>query len=283
MAALVIVTSSCGQAQWMAQNSRAQDFYGKVIDQHGDPVAGVTATGTALEIQGVDVGEKRSSFTTTTDALGNFQFTGLHGWRLNVEVQRAGYEMKVTPATYRPPNPEVKTTAEQRVTFVMWKLTGPEPMVHANIRNSIPCDGTATHFDLLTGRRVKSGGDLTVRLTRTPLNIDGRTPFDWNVTFEVEGGGLVPITDLYPNEAPASGYQSSITFERHAGDQVPNPSQMSANYYFKARDGKVFGRVAIRVYANFQPPPTAFRAEIFANPAGSRILEFDESRQLLKP
>jgi hypothetical protein len=51
-------------------------------------------------------------------------------------------------------------------------------------------------------------------------------------------------------------------------------------YYFKSKDGQVYGRMTINITADFQPPPTYFGAEIYANPAGSRNLEFDPKKQI---
>jgi hypothetical protein len=44
----------------------------------------------------------------------------------------------------------------------------------------------------------------------------------------------------------------------------------------------MFGRMTIKIMADYQPPPTLFRAEIYANPAGSRNLEFDPSKRIIR-
>jgi len=50
--------------------------------------------------------------------------------------------------------------------------------------------------------------------------------------------------------------------------------------YFKSKDGKVFGRMNVEITADYQPPPTVFRADILANPAGSRNLEYDPKKRI---
>lgn len=56
------------------QDNQSQDFYGRVIDQLGQPVIGAAVT---VEIS-VSVG-RGGTQKTQTDAEGNFQFTGLRG------------------------------------------------------------------------------------------------------------------------------------------------------------------------------------------------------------
>jgi hypothetical protein len=162
----------------------------------------------------------------------------------------------------------------------MWKSRGTEPMKHLTIRAYIPCDGNVTRFDLLSGKQDPNG-DFGVSLIRNPTNIIPNKPFNWSVTFEATNGGLQGITNIYPYEAPMGGYQSRITF-----DFPTNTPQWSSLFtpalYFKSKDGKVFGRMAVKIMADFQPPPTLFRAEIYANPGGLRNLEFDSSKQIFR-
>jgi len=62
-----------------------------------------------------------------------------------------------------------------------------------------------------------------------------------------------------------------------ADDKNWTPSA-SGSFYFKS--GQTYGRLTINVTANFQPPPTYFGADIYANPSGSQNLEFDSSKQI---
>jgi len=267
------------EAIWASQNAQAQDFYGKVIDQHGQPVAGATALGTLLWIQGVDVGEKKEQHATQTDQNGEFQFTGFHASRLAVAVTKEGYEMGRSPGVYQAPNTENKTAPAERAIFHMWKLKGAEPMRAYSISTAIPCDGTPTSYNLLTGEKVSGGGDLVIRLVRTPVDINRGKPFDWSVTLEIARGGLMEMSDLYPNEAPADGYQPSITINM-SSDMKNWQAALTRSFYFKSRDGQNYGRLAINIQADFQPPPTYIGAEVHVNPSGSRNLEFDPAKAI---
>jgi len=152
-------------------------------------------------------------------------------------------------------------------------------MVAYSISTAIPCNGTPASFDLLTGKKVSSGGDLVVTLTRNPVNISRGTPFDWSVTLSVTDGGLMEIKDLYPNEAPATGYQPSITFNMPK-NMKDWDAALNRSFYFKGENGKNYGRMTIDIQADFQPPPTLFGANVLINPAGSRNLEFDPSKEI---
>ena len=263
------------QSVWDANNQTQQDIYGKVVDQDGHPVAGVDVTGIARQINGYN--EKFTSYKTQTDANGLFQFTGLRGYRLDADVVKAGYEIIYQGGMVKPQGP---STPDNRVIFNMWKQHGAEPMKHVKLHSYIPCDGNVTRFDLLTGKK-NPDGDLSVSLTRNPLDIDRKKPFDWTLTLQITNGGFQAITNIYPNEAPADGYQSSMIF--HYGAAATNwTSQIQPKLYFKGENGRFYGQMTLKVMTDFQPPPTLFDAEIYANPGGSRNLEFDPSKQIMR-
>jgi len=257
------------------QNKQPQDFYGKVIDQHGEPVAGVTVTGSLIIDTGEDL-KTKEIHTTQTDAEGLFQFTGGEGSEIAVVVNKAGYEMGDRGEGYKGPVGK-KTSPTDRAILTMWKLKGAEPMVHTRIEVGIPCDGTQRNFDLLTGHRVENGGDLTVSFARDPVDIVRGKPFDWKLILGVPEGGLLEIADLYPNEAPADGYQPNVQIDMPATTNKWTPD-FNGSYYLESRGEKIFGRVTVRLTGNYEPPPTHFEIDAYLNPAGSRNLEIDSSK-----
>jgi hypothetical protein len=194
-------------AHFLIGNAKSQDFYGKVVDQYGQPVIGANVIGYLRLDEGLGINdEKVEEYKTKTDTEGLFQFTGLHGAQFGQKVSKAGYEMGQGTGFYVSPNSEDKTSPTQRAIFNMWKFRGTEPMIHVEAGAGIACDGSPTRFDLLSGKK-SSNGDLIVKLTRNPVNIDRRRPFNWSVTLEIPNGGFQEITNLYPNEAPVEGYQ----------------------------------------------------------------------------
>jgi hypothetical protein len=251
--------------------SKPMDIYGQVVDQSGQPVVGVKVQGYVR----VGIGDDEEH-DTDTDSQGRFHFLGLRGQGLGIRLQKQGYEYGYKIPYRRPENylPDPNNPA----IITMWKLRGAEPMVHIQINSDVPCDGSVKRFDLLSNKQNNSG-DLIVKLTRNPINIDRRKPFDWSVTLEITNGGLQAVTNLYPNEAPAQGYQPSLTLD-FSTNAVGWKNEIHNMYYFKSNSGQVYGRIVIHILADRPRPPTYFDAEIYANPAGSRNLEFDPQKQI---
>jgi hypothetical protein len=263
------------QERWNAENSKPLDFYGKVIDQLGAPITGVKVNARV----GLYVSFTRSGgkdFFTETDSTGRFSFVGIRGAGAGFVLKKEGYIYDQRSPSSSRPNDYVPNV-DKPVVFTMWKLQGAEPMVHAKVHAYVPCDGTATSYDILTGHKA-ADGDLVLTLTRTPVDIVRGRRFDWKATVELRnGGGVIPINETYPNEAPAEGYEPKLTVEMSASMKGWDAA-FERSYYFKS--GRVYGRMTVSIQADFQPPPTSFDVEIYANPSGSRNLEFDPAKAI---
>jgi hypothetical protein len=264
----------------------SMDTYGKVVDQDGQPVADAKVRGWL----GFEDAEDEEH-DTKTDAQGRFHFLGLHGRELEIFPEKEGYDFNIDMkfAVNRPNN--YLPDPNNPLIVHMWKLHGAEPMVHVKIQSSVSCDGTANRFDLLTTKMngtetdihaSNNNGDLVVKLTRNPLSIDSRNrdkPFNWSLTLAITNGGLEEITNIYPNEAPVEGYQPTITLN-FPTNMVGWKNEINNSYYFKS--GQVYGRMTLYIDASRPSPPTYFNAEIYANPNGSRNLEFDSSKEIIR-
>jgi hypothetical protein len=264
------------------ENRHTIGIYGKVIDQDGNPIVGADVTGSVSRMQGWYEDFKWVSHTTQTDTNGLFQFVGLTGAGWNLSVKKDGYEIDYRKG-YSGPKCSTdgsQTKPDNHVILTMYKRHGAEPMIHIKLHSYIRCEGTVTRFELLTGKK-NPDGDFEVSLTRNPFNIDPRKPFDWILTLEITNGGFQVVTNIYPNEAPADGYQPQIVFHYEPGSSNWT-SQIQPQLYFKGENGQVYGRMTLKVMTDYQPPPTLFNADIYANPKGSRNLEFDRSKQIMR-
>jgi hypothetical protein len=265
------------QSVWAANNQTPQDFYGKVIDQYGQPVVGARVNGDLMFIRGFDIGEGKEVHTTQTDADGLFQFTGLRGWELAVAPSKSGYELGRNMTAMTLPAGG-KTSTDNRAIFKMWKLKGAEPMTHMEFDSRVPYDGTSASFDLATGKKVVSG-DLRVTLLRSPLQIQrGRDKFDWTVTIEMLNGGILPENDLYPNWAPDSGYRPSFEASMKATD-IPWSRNLYQNFYFRNVQGQ-YGRLFVDLSTDSMRSDTGITIQTWVNPSGSQNLEFDSTKQI---
>jgi hypothetical protein len=267
------------EAFMSAQNARSLDFYGKVIDQHGDPVAGVKITAAVGRIVSLTEsgGEK---FYAETDSAGKFSFVGIHGSGVGYLLSKDGYTFSQRqPASSRPK--DYVPDLDNPMVFHMWKLQGAEPMVHTAFDSRVSYDGQTTAFDLIAGRKA-NGGDLRITLTRNPLQVRrGVDRFDWTVQIQMAGGGLVETSDLYPYEAPESGYQP--TFDLSVAKDAPSWTQrLTKTFYVQNAKGN-YGRVTIDLTTDSERPQgTGIAIETWLNPSGSRDLEFDPA-QVIKP
>ena len=77
------------QAMLMAQNRQPLDFYGKVIDQNGEPVVGATVEGGIL-LNKDFVHSASEAHYTITDSSGLFHFLGVHGVKMGIRPKKDG-------------------------------------------------------------------------------------------------------------------------------------------------------------------------------------------------
>jgi hypothetical protein len=260
-------------------NAKPINVYGKVIDQFDQPVVGAKVNGGTLLM----ISFERSggeTVSTVTDAQGRFSFTGLHGARFGLEIEKAGYkydtQLNVNWWNNYKPDPD------NPAVFHMWKLQGAEPMVHTKFDSRVPYNGQAVAFVILTGRKTSSG-DLQITLIRNPLQVQrGGAPFDWSVQIQVAGGGLVGTSDLYPDEAPEGGYQPTFAFSM-TKDAANWTQRLTKTYYIHTANGD-YGRVNIDLTTDSERPQgTGITIETWLNPVpGDRNLEFDPT-QAIKP
>ena len=257
------------------QFKQPRSFYGKVIDQNGQPIAGVDVTGSIEILNDAGDGLQTQTFATQSDSEGLFDFTGKTGAPIKFIVKKEGYLMGQRGEGYQGP-PSEKTTPNNRAILTMWKPHGAELLVGSSIDAKIPHDGTPTFFDIATGKE-SSSGDLQVVLSRFPLQIGPGLvhPYDWQCKVEILRGGLLSENDSYPYWAPEGGYQPSFEFEI-SSNSVPWRNQLEQSFYIKTPQGQ-YGRMQFSIYSATTPATVQMNFTI--NPSGSQNLEPDQAKQ----
>jgi len=250
----------------------SQDFYGKVMDQRGQPVVGATVTGTIIRESG---GIGNESTKIKTDSRGLFQFTGLRGHSLNVALEKAGYQIEGHGVGLRNVNgPDSNPT--NRAIFTMWKLKGPEPMIHDHKDYKLKADNRVYTIDLIAKSMIEGTnmeGDLLVKFQR-PQQINRREHFDWSFTMSAIGGGLLGATNNeYLNEAPEKDYDPSYSISMSSTNSHWNWGD-EGTFYVKSRNGKVYGHIHVKTDAESRDG-SSLEIDSYINPSGSRNLEFD--------
>lgn len=248
------------------------EFYGKVLDQHDNPVAGAKiqiSLNTIFEILNRDL---------FTGADGTFSLSGVSGKFLSVNVfgldgytgvqaTKFGDYNYAEPGehNFHVPNPN------KPVVFRLWKYDNPEPLYRKTIDSNVRTDGKVGWFDLKSGNSGKGGLGVSV-MDRSQKN--GK---EVQVTYKLIGGegcSLLESKDDPMFSAPAAGFQKEIVHEVHwkEGDasQV-EPGKF--RFYFRDADGNYAAVNANLRFASDVKCDVFFH--ILQNPSGSRNLEYD--------
>lgn len=211
-------------------------------------------------------------YKTKTDSKGLFRLTGLRGALLNITVEKKGYISLKFEGSWRNVHTSM-LTANNRKTFKIWKLGEPQQLIsHHLTRIGIPVDGRPVQFDLFSGKRVYSDGQLIVRLNRNPRVIPPRTRYDWTLELRIPNGGLVATNDDFMYSAPENGYQE--TFKYNMPKDAENwTAAINQQFYIELDNGKYFGCLVVRLLTIHDTPPLGINLDIVLNPSGSRDLQ----------
>jgi alpha-tubulin suppressor-like RCC1 family protein len=262
------------------QDNQSQDFYGKVVDQHGQPVIGADVT-----VQ-INLGVGRGSTQKVeTDGAGLFECTGLRGQSLTITLEKKGFQIEGHGLGQ---HNGTDTAPDNRMVFTMWKLKGPEPMLHNELNaRKIQPDGRVFTIDFLKNEITEGtnvAGDILVQIKRPPA-VKPREQYDWSFVMTAIDGGFIEVTnDIYLNEAPQSGYQQQYQMNRYATNVVNYSTyplyRTDRTFFLKSRGGKVYGHFHINeLDPDYRGGMASLRIESYINPAGSRNLEFDPAKQ----
>lgn len=269
------------------------EFYGRVVDQNGDPVPHADVGYTAAD----KFNASGSNYTGQTDAQGYFQITGISGAALGVAVRKAGYYFihnpsdrslptstatfgySMGPDSYR----RVPPTKDKPAVFVLHKMGATEPLVHVGTRYyKVSKDGQPIDVNLETGREVPAGqGDVRFERWANDQKKNQRRHFDWRFRIAVPGGGLVERNGQFDFEAPEDGYEENVEIDMPASLGDKWRSTVDRSYFVKMRDGR-YARFNVTIQAAHDNP--TFRSDAYLNPTpGSRNLEYDPSKTVKAP
>ncbi len=254
------------------------NFYGEVIDESNNPVAGASISfgWTDLSKEGY------SRASTTSDANGLFALEGKTGEHLSVWVGKDGYyssKSNLDSFFYSGKNENFVPNPGTPIVFYLRKKEQAEPLIHIGgiglhtMRDYLlAADGTPTDVSLFTGNLTPAGqGDLQVEFQAGPPLDNFPSRITWQCQVTVPGGALVQTSEEFPFLAPEDGYQVSDAWSVTVTNWTETVNQQ---YYVKLRNGN-FGRVKLRVIG--APGRAYFRMESFLNPSGSRDLEWQDS------
>ena len=248
-------------------------FYGRVIDQNGNPVTDADVGYTAAD----KFNASGSHYTGKSDTEGLFQISGIKGGGLLVGVGKHGYypvngkssgsfAYGMGADSYRQAAP----TKDNPAIFLLHKGGATEPLIQVSSRQiDVPRTGQTMSIDLATGQTGQ--GSLQVA---SWIGDSKQRRFDWRYLLSVAGGGLVERKEQFDFQAPVDGYQPAIEVNMAATAEQWT-SRLTRQYFARLADGR-HARFSIRFYAGSR---NFVVLESYLNPnPGSRNLEFDPNK-----
>ncbi|MFZ4774283.1 MAG: carboxypeptidase-like regulatory domain-containing protein [Terrimicrobiaceae bacterium] len=260
-------------------------FYGKVIDQNGQPVQGAK-----IRFQWTD-----TSLAGTTEKLGESDAKGLFslqnekGKNLGVYVSKDNYHAighgrgNFEYAAFFEPN-YIDPDSSRPVVFNLVKKIAAEPLVVGNTIKKLSYDRGEYFYDLLRGTLSQHRpNEVGLKFTITRSQTAQGQAFDW--TWAVEGIHIaVRVTDEeFPQLAPDDKYVPSWDIDQKA---TTEHFQRQAHVQFYLRtEGGCHGRVALGLsHPNAREVGPTLSVKSFLNPKpGSRNLEFDPAKVVKSP
>ena len=218
-------------------------FYGKIIDQHGDPVPDAEVKYELLNGIGGTPPIKGKS-----DLAGDFSIAGIHGFAVGVSVSKSGYrgippqDNKVTSSGFFEYNLAAGRPAamhkETPAVFTLQKVGVLEPLT--KIYQLLDLNGNGTPFEFSLDQQ--GGHTVIMKLVshRNELPEGQRLKFNWSFEFLVPAGGLVKREDAMSFEAPEAGYVPRDLLDRPTS--MPNGhggwgSLETLSYFIRFNDG----------------------------------------------
>lgn len=248
------------------------NFYGKVVDENNQPVAGASVDYTWSTLSPTGTLKKHDE----SDGSGLFSIHET-GSGINMTVSKEGY--------YTNPNEKLRNyeyanhgngvfipdTANPVVFHLRKKGAGADLItsqsgISPDFPIHIPRDGTPVKLDLMH-RKVGDSGQIQISENKPEHNV-WQQAASWSFRMEIPDGGFVEENDQFPFEAPGSGYQSVVDLQFQKGNTNWSES-INKNYYIKFGNPPRYGRFQVQTDISAGGAIVTYAI----NPDGSRNLE----------
>lgn len=257
-------------------------FFGRVVDQDDQPLAGVS-----VEFSWTDLSAKGTSqAATTSDSAGRFELLGRTGKSLSVKVTKEGYypyrDFSWNSYEYGSPFGRHFPDKNAPVLFRLKKQGKVEPLFAWTAGLQVTNDGTVTVFQLQPAV-VTERGDLRLQCKLGPEN--PARHFDWEFSMAIPGGGFVAIDEEFPFLAPENGYVDTVAFTATADDPGWKPGFVRREFYVRLSNPVRYGRIRVE----FDPATIRYYKHssvllsFWINPSGSRVLEASKGEPMKIP
>lgn len=249
-------------------------FYGKIVDQYGNPVPGVVVK---YKAQSQYLAAGTGFGKTTTDEDGRFNTRGAEGVGLSIrKFIKPGYQFSGIQDFDNFQRFEHSIlwrdfTIDSPYVFKAWKVDR-YPEVNTG--------GTTFGFDLGELYSMDFTAPYVTNVKhKKKLDLDLQVRFDrddagWRVKLLVPDGGLIETDDLFMNLAPEEGYRQEINYSGPKEKYI----SIKKKYYIHSR-GKFYGYLSadIRPYHR-NKAMSAIRFRYVMNLENGRELTVRETR-----
>jgi hypothetical protein len=288
---LILLVSLCLPVACMgAQQVVVKDveivFYGKVVDQYYQPVAGAEVHADIFRSQ-ADKNIKTPSTKVKTDKKGLFT---IKGKGLSIFIAGIGVDGYEFLSHKNPDRSFEYSSAYRNASFVpdqtaplifrMQKIKGePAYLIHqpALERNFLPTENRGYNLNLggnwidAKGQFQNNSGHVDLRI-KCGLSKD-KNKMELTITSMDSNSGVLSSKKLF-QEAPLAGYAPEITIEV----DIPERYQERKIYiYAKARGGMMYSRLDCQL--SVRPSNLLISMDVWTNPEHSRNLKYDKAFQ----
>lgn len=259
----------------------AINFWGKIVDQDGAPLPGVTIIYTYAIHHGNDLGvawmerEERKG-EIVSDGSGSFAITGLTGHDLVIEsLSKPGYMYRMRHSlTYdfggNMPERRFQSRQDEPVRFAMVNEGTLERLIHKRGRINVSGTGTPGPWNLWEGE-PDPNGELIIMFRREPAVLKWSDRLStWSADLQIVGGELIEaLWEEDVHRAPASGYSATVPYPK----QPQKEGVGVRSFYLRTANGN-YGRIQVELYPGDDGPTARCFITSDMNPrSGSRNLE----------
>ena len=262
------------------------EFFGKVIDEKEQPVAGTLIefawSGTHEKYGGDGVGKR----TLTSDSDGMFSLAGVEGKGMTVYVSKEGYYRRSESNGWFEyagfwESTFIEPDRSKPVIFRLVKRPLAEPTYRIGSRIFLEPPGLETHLNLLSPTvQSNAPADLHVRITR-PSGASYEKPFDWSVAIEgTSGAEIVETSDEFMLQAPVDGYKPNLV--RDYKNPTGNARQ-KIRFYVRSKVRKFYAAVDFEMAAYRRmngSTPASIVISATVNPNDSPNVEYDPEKNI---
>jgi len=228
------------------------EFYGRVVDQYGKPVPGVSAKLNYIHYNAVVLATyepHKAEEKSVTDSNGEFSFSGKEGVTLTVTLEpktgvsfgNNGYWSHSFQSDKQSGVTKQPTSKEHPFIFPAYRLGQPTDLKVGLVEDYLIADNRVYQISLSQEKVIESGvGDLQISVWQEGIAYKPGT--SWGFNIKGENIQLQPADDSFLYWAPNEGYLSSWNFSWADGDENYSSER---NFKFWIKKGEHYGSLKV--------------------------------------